>query len=92
MVYLGAAIVASHIFTATENRLIPIVAVFPFIVVWVITLALTKRIIEIGHNRLHPLTGATLILGIVAVYFSLTGSVEAAVATLAPHSSTTLSY
>jgi hypothetical protein len=78
MVYMSAAIVVSHLFTApASSRVVPIIAMFPYLALWAVTLVLTKRVIELGRLHLHPLTGVTLLLGALALFAALSGLVEA---------------
>lgn len=91
MVYMSAAIVVSHLFTvSTGARLVPVVALFPYLVLWALTLVLTRRALELGDVRLHPLTGVTLILGGVALFGALSGRVEAALQQCLPYGRTGL--
>lgn len=86
MVYMSAAIVASHLFTASaSNRVVPAIAVFPFLALWLFNLALTRRVFELGRRTLHPLTGVTILVGVFSVFAALAGLVEAILLKYFPH-------
>ena len=75
MVYLAAGIVLSRIFTS-NNKLAIVVALVAYILVWLLTIVLTKRVLELGHQRLNPLIGVTLCLGAICVLLALGATVE----------------
>lgn len=86
MVYLAAAIVASHVFTFQGwEAVVPIVAIFPYIGLWILALILTKESVAVGRDQLHSLTYINLLIGGVAVYCALAGAVEGGLTRLLPH-------
>jgi hypothetical protein len=79
MAFLAIGLVAARLFF-DKDLLVLIISLVLYIAVWIITLLLTKQVMD-RDDRLYPQIVFSLITGCFSVYFAAAGYVEQAVLT-----------
>lgn len=79
MVFLSLGIVAARIFV--EDTLVVFLSMFIYLVVWALTVYLTKQVIDYKAT-LYPQLVVTILLGLLSAYLSASGYIEHALGVL----------
>jgi len=78
LVFLALGIATTHLYLATSPKMLiaTILAMTFYLVLWLLSLVITRSIIENTLNKVYSLASIALLLGVVSLYLALAQTVD----------------